>query len=90
MELAEAMNKIAEDAAAEQAAMEAQQQQQMEAQPMSAEQQMSGAAGQAMTGGAPESVIPGANPSQQNLNSMLMALRGPSMGVRPGLSPGTV
>jgi hypothetical protein len=57
--------------------------------PMSAEQQMAGPAGQAMTGPG-ESVIPGANPSQQNLNSMLMALRGPSMGVRPGLTPGTV
>lgn len=88
MELADAMNQIAEDAAKEQAAMQAQQQQ-GPPQPMSAEQQMAGPAGQAMTGPG-ESVIPGANKSQQSLNSMLLNLRGPNMGVRPGLSPGTV
>lgn len=87
MELAEAMNKIVEEAAAEQAAQ--QQQQGMNPQAMTAEQMMAQQAPQALAG-AQQSTIPGANESQKDLNTMLLALRGPAMGVRPNLQAGRV
>jgi len=69
MELAEALNKVTEDALKEQ---QAQQQAQAGMMP-TPEQAMAPAAVMAMAGGMPN--IPGANPTQQSLGDMLNTLR---------------
>lgn len=80
MELAEAMNKVAEDAAREQAAQQAQQQQGQGGPPMTADQMSAPAAQQALAGPSP---IPGASPGQAGLASLLSTLRKPTMTIQP-------
>ena len=81
MELAQAMNKITEEALAEEKAKQSQQDP-MSQDPMSPDAAMAGAAAQAMTG-APASPIPGAGPGMKDLSAMLGDLRRPAMTVQP-------
>lgn len=76
MELAEALNKVMEDAKAEAEAAAAEQEQ-------PAPEDM---AAQAALGGVPpegQSPIPGANPGQEDLAGLLMTLRQPAMTIQP-------
>ena len=83
MELAQAMNKITEEALAEEKAKQDAQMQDPAAQdPMSPDAAMAGAAAQAMTG-APASPIPGAGQGMKDLSAMLGDLRRPAMTVQP-------
>lgn len=81
MELAQAMNKITEEALAEEKAKQSQQDP-MSQDPMSPDAAMAGAAAQAMTG-APASPIPGAGQGMKDLSAMLGDLRRPAMTVQP-------
>ena len=81
MELAQAMNKITEEALAEEKAKQSQQDP-MAQDPMSPDAAMAGAAAQAMTG-APASPIPGAGQGMKDLSAMLGDLRRPAMTVQP-------
>ena len=81
MELAQAMNKVTEDALAEEKAKQSQQDP-MAQDPMSPDAAMAGAAAQAMTG-APASPIPGAGQGMKDLSAMLGDLRRPAMTVQP-------
>jgi hypothetical protein len=89
MELADALNKVTEDALKEQ-----EQEQQMQEQMMSPEQAASGATVQAMTGGNPQgpSPIPGATPGQASLGDLLSTLRRPTQTIQPmrGVNRGAV
>ena len=89
MELAEALNKVTEDAIKEQ---EKQQQEQMQQQPMTPEMAAAGSTVNAMAG--PQSPIPGteAMPGMSSLGDMLGALRRPAMTVQPmrGVERGAV
>jgi hypothetical protein len=84
MELAEAMNKVTEDAMAEEKKkQEAAQGGAMPGEdPMSAEAAMSGPAAQAMTG-APPSPVPGVGGGMKDLATMLGDLRRPNMTIQP-------
>lgn len=90
MELAQAMNKVTEDALAEEKAKQSQQDP-MSQDPMSPDAAMAGAAAQAMTG-APASPIPGAGQGMKDLSAMLGDLRRPAMTVQPmrGVSQGAM
>ena len=89
MELAEALNKVTEDAIKEQ---EKQQQEQMQQQQMTPEMAAAGSTVAAMAG--PQSPIPGTNamPGMSSLGDMLGALRRPAMTVQPmrGVERGAV
>ena len=89
MELAEALNKVTEDAIKEQ---EKQQQEQMEQPQMNPEMAAAGSTVAAMAG--PQSPIPGtdAMPGMSSLGDMLGALRRPAMTVQPmrGVEKGAV
>jgi hypothetical protein len=89
MELAEALNKVTEDAIKEQ---EKQQQQQMQQQQMTPDMAAAGSTVAAMAG--PQSPIPGtdAMPGMSSLGDMLGALRRPAMTVQPmrGVERGAV
>ena len=89
MELAEALNKVTEDALKEQ---EKQQQEQMQQQQMTPEMAAAGSTVNAMAG--PQSPIPGtdAMPGMSSLGDMLGALRRPAMTVQPmrGVERGAV
>jgi hypothetical protein len=89
MELAEALNKVTEDAIKEQ---EKQQQEQMEQPQMNPEMAAAGSTVAAMAG--PQSPIPGtdAMPGMSSLGDMLGALRRPAMTVQPmrGVERGAV
>ena len=89
MELAEALNKVTEDAIKEQ---EKQQQEQMQQQQMTPEMAAAGGTVNAMAG--PQSPIPGteAMPGMSSLGDMLGALRRPAMTVQPmrGVERGAV
>ena len=75
MELAEALNKVTQDAMDEQAKN---QPAPSPDQPTSPDQAMAGSAVQAMTGGqGGQAAVAGPNPSQQNLSSLLTTLRRP-------------
>lgn len=91
MELAEALNKVTEDALREQ---EQAQEQQAQDQMMSPDQAAAGAAVQAMTGGNPQgpSPIPGATPGQASLGDLLSTLRRPTQTIQPmrGVQRGAV
>ena len=92
MELAEALNKVTEDALKEQ---QAAQEQEAQDQMLSPDQAASGAAIQAMTGGAnPQgpSPIPGATPGQASLGDLLSTLRRPTQTIQPmrGVNRGAV
>lgn len=73
MELAEALNKVTQDAMDEQAKN---QPAPSPDQPTSPDQAMAGSAVQAMAGGG-QAAVAGPNPSQQNLSSLLTTLRRP-------------
>jgi hypothetical protein len=90
MELAQAMNKVTEDALAEEKAKQSQQDP-MSQDPMSPDAAMAGAAAQSMTG-APASPIPGAGQGMKDLSAMLGDLRRPAMTVQPmrGVSQGAM
>ena len=90
MELAQAMNKVTEDALAEEKAKQSQQDP-MSQDPMSPDAAMAGAAAQAMTG-APASPIPGAGQGMKDLSAMLGDLRRPAMTIQPmrGVSQGAM
>lgn len=75
MELAEALNKVVEDAQREQ-----EEQQQAQAQQASPEAAMAPGAEAALTG----SSIPGTNPTQASFSTLLTALRKPGMTIQPG------
>jgi hypothetical protein len=77
MELAEALNKVTEDA------MKEQEQQQMGEPPATPEMAMAGAAVGAMAG-APQSPIPGASQGQMDLGTLMSTLRKPAMTIQPG------
>lgn len=80
MELAEALNKVAEDAAKE---AQAQQQQQMAgpgAAPQTADQMAAGPSAAALTG----SPIPGPTPGQVSLGQLMSTVRKPGMTIQPG------
>jgi hypothetical protein len=82
MELAEALNKVTEDALKEQQAK--QEEQAMGQGPVSPDQAMAGATVQAMAG--PQqgmSPIPGANPGQESLSGLLSTLRRPTQTIQP-------
>ena len=89
MELAEALNKVTEDAIKEQ---EKQQQEQMQQQPMTPDMASAGSTVAAMAG--PQSPIPGTDsmPGMSSLGDMLGALRRPAMTVQPmrGVERGAV
>jgi len=89
MELAEALNKVTEDAIKEQ---EKQQQEQMQQQQMTPDMAAAGSTVAAMAG--PQSPIPGtdAMPGMSSLGDMLGALRRPAMTVQPmrGVERGAV
>jgi hypothetical protein len=89
MELAEALNKVTEDAIKEQ---EKQQQEQMQQQQMTPDMAAAGSTVAAMAG--PQSPIPGTNamPGMSSLGDMLGALRRPAMTVQPmrGVERGAV
>jgi hypothetical protein len=87
MELAEALQKVADDAAEEQAAM---QQSQMDPSMMSADQMNAGPTAQALAAGA--SPIPGASQGQQDLGTLMSTLRKPAMTIQPmrGMARGAV
>lgn len=89
MELAEALNKVTEDALKEQQAQQAQ----APDQGMTPDQMMAGPTAQAMAGGAaPQSPIPGVGPGMASLGDMLGQLRRPAMTVQPmrGVQRGAV
>ena len=92
MELAEALNKVTEEALAEQQAKE---QAGPEA-PQTPDMASAGAAIQAMAGGggaaAPQSPIPGVGPGMSSLGDLLGSLRRPAMTISPmrGVSRGAV
>jgi hypothetical protein len=75
--LADALTKVAEDAAKEQA--QAAQEQAAQGAPPSAEAMMAPAAAQAMSG----SPIPGASQGQQDMASLLSSLRAPVKTIQP-------
>jgi hypothetical protein len=83
MELADALNKVAEDAAKEQAKAEAEQQTQQQGAPGGppTADQLSAPAAQASLAGA--SPIPGASAGQADLAGLLSTLRQPAMTVQP-------
>ena len=86
MELAEALNKVTEDALKEQQAK--QEEQAMGQGPVSPDQAMAGATVQAMAG--PQqgmSPIPGANPGQESLSGLLSTLRRPTQTIQPMRGP---
>ncbi len=92
LELADAMNKVVEDALAEQQAAQQQAQQAQQAQ-MTPEMAMSGPAAQSLAGGAqPMSTIPGPTEGQGDLASLLSTLRKPAMTIQPmrGVERGAV
>ena len=74
LELAQAMNKVTEDALKEQQAQQQQQQQEPSPDSLTADATVSSMAGPQGGAGAPDS-IQAANPSQQNLSSLLGTLR---------------
>ena len=81
MELAEALNKVTEDALKEQ---QAKQEQEMGGPAMSPDQAAAGATVQAMAGQQPAmSPIPGANAGQESLSGLLSTLRRPTQTVQP-------
>ena len=89
MELAEALNKVTEDALKEQQA----QQETPPAEAMTPDMAAAGAAVQSMAGPqAPQSPIPGVGPGMQSLGDLLGALRRPAMTISPmrGVSRGAV
>ena len=89
LELAEALNKVTEDALKEQEAKKAASDQQ----PQTPDMAMAGATVQAMAGGGqPESPIPGASPGQTSLSGLLSTLRRPAQTVQPmrGVNRGAV
>jgi hypothetical protein len=81
MELAEALNKVTEDALKEQ---QAKQEQEAGGPAMSPDQAAAGATVQAMAGQQPAmSPIPGANSGQESLSGLLSTLRRPTQTVQP-------
>ena len=96
MELAEALNKVTEDALKEQQAQQEAQQPggQPQDQAMSPDQAMAGAAVGAMAGqqAQQQSPIPGATPGQMSLSGLLSTLRRPTQTVQPmrGVNRGAV
>lgn len=90
MELAEALNKVTEDALKEQQAK-----QEMAQQEMTPDMAAAGATLQAMAGGqgaAPQSPIPGVGPGMASLGDLLGSLRRPAMTIQPmrGVGRGAV
>lgn len=80
MELAEALNKVAEDAAKEAQAQQAQAQQGPGGPPMGADQMAAGPGAAALTG----SPIPGPTEGQASLATLMSTLRKPTMSIQPG------
>lgn len=92
MELAEALNKVTEDALKEQQAQQ-EQAAQAEGQAETPDMAMAGATVQAMAGGqAPQSPIPGVGAGMASLGDMLGSLRRPAMTIQPmrGVNRGAV